>query len=192
MDQKLNYTEIYENFSPKISRYLNCNFSIEDSEDLLQDIFIKVYHSLPNFRGEASINTWIYQIATNSVIDRIKSNVHKFTKVQQELNTTTLHYNNSQFTTTFEKQVEKEEMNDCIRQFINELTEKNRVVFILSQYEDLSNKEIAEVLNISIGSVKIRLHRAKETLKASLSQNCHIYFDDCNEMSCEPVSSCKH
>lgn len=191
MDQKLDYTELYENYSPKIRRYLNCNFSIEDSEDLLQDIFIKVYNSLPNFRGEASVNTWIYKIATNSVIDRIKSNVHKFTKVQQELNPTTLHYNNSQFTATFEKQIEKEEMNDCIRQFINELTEKNRVVFVLSEYEDLSNNEIAEVLNISIDSVKIRLHRAKQTLKVSLSKNCHIYFDDYGEMSCEPISSRK-
>jgi RNA polymerase sigma-70 factor (ECF subfamily) len=77
-------------------------------------------------------------------------------------------------------------MYDCIRQFIGELTEKNRTVFVLSQYEGLANAEISEILQTSIDSVKIRLHRAKETLKASLIKNCHIYFDTCSEISCEP------
>jgi RNA polymerase sigma-70 factor (ECF subfamily) len=88
--------------------------------------------------------------------------------------------------TTFDIQIEKAEMYNCIRQFIGELTEKNRTVFILNQYEGLTNAEISEILQISIDSVKIRLHRAKETLKSSLQNNCHIYFDSCSEISCEP------
>jgi RNA polymerase sigma-70 factor (ECF subfamily) len=88
--------------------------------------------------------------------------------------------------TTFDIQIEKAEMYDCIRQFISELTEKNRTVFVLSQYEGLTNAEISEILQISIDSVKIRLHRAKETIKASIQNNCHVYFDSCNEISCEP------
>jgi len=187
MLEQSNYKQLYNSYSPKIRRYLNSIFSIEDTEDLLQDIFLKIFNSLQTFRGEANINTWIYRIATNTVIDRLKSNTHKFSKVQHELNPTLMHYNNSQYASTFDKQLEKAEMNDCIRQFINELTEKNRTVFVLSQYEGLTNKEIAEILNISIDSVKIRLHRAKETLKASLTHNCNIYFDECSEISCEPV-----
>ena len=187
MLEQSNYQQFYNTYSPKIRRYLNSIFSIEDSEDLLQDIFLKIFNSLQTFRGEANINTWIYRITTNTVIDRLKSSTHKFSKVQHELNPTSMHYNNSQFAATFEKQLEKAEMNDCIRQFINELTEKTRTVFILSQYESLTNKEIAEILTISIESVKIRLHRAKETLKSSLSRNCNIYFDECSEISCEPV-----
>lgn len=191
MEQQFNYSEIHNEYSPKIRSYLNSIFSIEDSEDLLQDIFLKIFNSLQNFRGNSSLNTWIYRIATNTVSDRLKSNAHKFSKMQHELNPSALHYNNSNFATTFEKQIEKGEMNDCIRQFINKLTDKNRTVFILSQYEGLTNKEIAEILNISIDSVKIRLHRSKETLKASLTCNCNIYFDDSNELYCEPVSSYK-
>ena len=187
MLEQSNYQLLYNTYSPKIRRYLNSIFSIEDSEDLLQDIFLKVFNSLQTFRGEANMNTWIYRIATNTVIDRLKSSTHKFSKVQHELNPTSMHYNNSQYAATFDKQLEKAEMNECIRQFINELTEKNRTVFVLSQYESLTNKEIAEILNISIDSVKIRLHRAKETLKASLTRNCNIYFDECSEISCEPV-----
>ena len=191
MNQQFNYTEIYNSYSPKIRRYINSIFSVEDSEDLLQDIFLKVFNSLPSFRGEATINTWLYRIASNTVIDRLKSNTHKLCKAQHELNSSLSHYNNNHFNSTFEKQIEKKEMNDCIRRFINELTEKNRDVFILSQYESLSNKEIAEVLDISIDSVKIRLHRAKESLKTSLSKNCNIYFDESCELSCVPVSDNK-
>jgi RNA polymerase sigma-70 factor (ECF subfamily) len=192
MESRISYTEIYNSYSPKIRRYLNSIFSIEDSEDLLQDVFLKIFNGLPSFRGEANINTWIYRIVSNTVIDRLKSNAHKFNKAQHELNPSNFHYNNSIYVSTFDKQIEKEEMNDCIRQFINELTEKNRTVFALSQYENLTNKEIAEILNITIDSVKIRLHRAKENLKDSLIRNCNVYFDECSELSCEPISTHKN
>jgi RNA polymerase sigma-70 factor (ECF subfamily) len=177
---------LYESYSPKIRRYLNSTFSIEDSEDLLQDIFMKVYKSLNTFRNESSINTWIYRIATNAVIDKLKSSNYKFSKTQQELDAKEIHYDNSHLITTFDTQIEKKEMYDCIRQFIGELTEKNRSAFVLSQYEGLSNAEISEILQISVASVKIRLHRAKEVLKNTLTANCNIFFDDCSEISCEP------
>lgn len=191
MPYPISYTEIYNSYSPEIRRYLNSIFSIEDSEDLLQDIFLKIFNALPSFRGDSNIKTWIYRIATNTVLDRLKSNAYKFNKVQHELNPTTLHYNNNGYSITFDKQIEKEEMNDCIRQFINELTEKNRTVFVLSQYESFTNKEIAEILNITVDSVKIRLHRAKETLKGTLSRNCNVYFDECSELTCEPITTMK-
>jgi len=186
MNEISNYTEIYNKYSPRILRYLNCTFSIEDSEDLLQEIFIKVYNSLNSFRKDASLNTWIYRIATNTVIDRLKSKKHEFNKAQNELSSVQIQYDNSYFVSTFDAEIEKDEMYDCIRQFICELTEKNRNVFLLNQYESLSNLEIAEILQITVGSVKIRLHRAKETLKAALKKNCNIYFDDSGEASCEP------
>lgn len=186
MNQELNYTEIYKLYSPRILRYLNSTFTIEDSEDLLQEVFIKVLNSLSSFRNESSISTWIYRIATNSIIDRLKNKKHAFYKTHEELESKGLHYDNSQFEITFDKQIEKEEMYYCIRQFIDELTEKNKMVFILSEYEGLSNYEISDILQISVDSVKIRLHRAKESLKASLKKNCKVYFDDCSEMACEP------
>ena len=186
MNQPIDYIELYKNYSPKILRYLKSTFSIEDSEDLLHEIFIKIYNSLNSFRNESSVNTWIYRIATNAIIDKLKSNGYKFSKATSELNIKGNHYDNRHFATTFDKQIEKNEMYDCIRQFIGELTEKNRTVFVLNQYEGLTNSEIAEILQISIDSVKIRIHRAKEVLKASLKKNCNIYFDDFSEISCEP------
>lgn len=186
MNQELDYTEIYKTYSPKILRYLNSTFSIEDSEDLLQEIFIKILNSLSSFRHESSINTWIYKIATNAIIDRLKNKKYAFYKVQSDIESNSIHYNNNQFAITLDKHIEKKEMYDCIRQFISELTEKNKVVFVLSQNEGLPNSEIADILKISIDSVKIRLHRARELLKVSLQKNCRVYFDDDSEIACEP------
>jgi RNA polymerase sigma-70 factor (ECF subfamily) len=186
MTPELNYSEVYNLYSSKILRYLNSTFSIEDSEDLLQEIFIKVYNSLTSLRKESSLKTWIYKIATNSIIDKLKSKKYEFHKAQDDFNDDRLLYNNSHFSPTMGKQIEKDEMYDCIRQFIEELTEKNKIVFVLNQYEGFSNSEIAENLQISIDSVKIRLHRAKETLKSALIKNCNVYFDGDGDISCEP------
>ena len=185
-EQATDYTEIYRTYSPKILRYLNSNFGIEDAEDLLQEIFIRVLNSLGSFRQESNLNTWIYKIATNAIIDKQKNKRYSFNKAHAEIEPNSIHFNNNQFAVTIDKQIEKEEMFDCIRQFINELTDKNRIVFVLNQYEGLTNSEIADILEISIDSVKIRLHRAKESLKASLKTNCNVYFDDCSEIACEP------
>lgn len=182
-----NFEELYSAFAPKLERYLNSYFSIEDTQDLMQDIFIKIHHSLPQFRGQSSVNTWMYRIATNSVIDKLKSSSHKMSKSKQDLSCTSHHFNNSHFAHTFDRQIEKKEMNSCIRNFILQLTEKNKTVFVLSTYEELSNQEIADILDISIDSVKIRLHRAKETLKISLARNCSIYVDEYGDMACEPT-----
>lgn len=186
MKQEINYPEVYQSYSPKILRYLNSNFSVEDSEDLLQEFFIKILHSLSSFRQESSLNTWIYRIATNAIIDRLKNKRYSFHNSFSNMEPGHYNYDNSQFAGTFDKQIEKEEMYNCIRQFIGELTEKNRIVFVLSQYEGLPNSEIADVLQISIDSVKIRLHRAKESLKASIIKNCNVYFDNSSEIVCEP------
>lgn len=184
--QEINYTEIYKAFSPKILHYLNSYFSVEDSEDLLQEIFIKILNSLHSFRHESSIKTWVYKIATNAIIDKSKNKNYSFYRTQIREETNIIHFNNTQFDSTFDIKIEKDEMYDCIRQFISELTEKNKIVFVLNQYEGLSNSEIAEILKISYDSVKIRLHRAKESLKASLKKNCEIYFDNNGEITCEP------
>jgi RNA polymerase sigma-70 factor (ECF subfamily) len=80
-----------------------------------------------------------------------------------------------------ESQVYRKEMNECIQSFIQKLPENYRVVLVLSEFEGLKNGEIAETLGISIGAVKIRLHRAKEKLKEELNAKCESYWLEENE-----------
>ncbi|MDR3565743.1 MAG: sigma-70 family RNA polymerase sigma factor, partial [Negativicutes bacterium] len=85
-----------------------------------------------------------------------------------------------------EDQVVRQEMNECIRKSITFLPDNYRTIVILSDLEELKNSEIATILGLSIGTVKIRLHRAKEKLRKELSENCLFYRTECNELACEP------
>lgn len=93
-------------------------------------------------------------------------------------------------------------MNECIQGYIETLPNSYRTAIILSEIEGLKNSEIASILGLSIGTVKIRLHRGKEKLKELLSANCIFYRTECNELACEsrgpnvikikPFTSMKH
>jgi RNA polymerase sigma-70 factor (ECF subfamily) len=72
-------------------------------------------------------------------------------------------------------------MNDCILNYVNNLPEAYRTVLVLSEFEDLSNKAIAEILGVTLNSVKIRLHRARERLKEQLAVNCGSEWVEGNE-----------
>jgi RNA polymerase sigma-70 factor (ECF subfamily) len=76
-------------------------------------------------------------------------------------------------------------MNSCIRNYIENLPENYRTVVILSELEGVKNKEIAEILNISLDNVKIRLHRARAQLRKKLESNCSFYRNEQNELSCD-------
>lgn len=81
-----------------------------------------------------------------------------------------------------EKGLIRDEMNDCIRGYIEQLPEDYRVVLVLSEYEGIKNSEIAEILGVSLDTVKIRLHRAKMKLKEELESHCELYWIE--EMPC--------
>ena len=73
-------------------------------------------------------------------------------------------------------------MNDCIRGYIEKLPEDYRAVLVLSEYEGIKNSEIAEILGVTLDTVKIRLHRAKTKLKEELESHCELYWIE--EMPC--------
>ena len=79
----------------------------------------------------------------------------------------------------------RKEMRECINEYIDRLPPDYRTVIVLSELEGLANQEIAEILNISLDSVKIRLHRARAKLKAVLNQACDFYYTDQNTLACD-------
>jgi RNA polymerase sigma-70 factor (ECF subfamily) len=80
-----------------------------------------------------------------------------------------------------ESQVYRNEMNDCIRGFIARLPENYRMVLLLGEFEGLKNEQIADILDLTLDTVKIRLHRARERLKAELAANCGPEWVEDNE-----------
>jgi len=82
-------------------------------------------------------------------------------------------------------------MNKCIRDFVEKLPENYRTVVVLSELEGLINNEIAEILGVSLDTVKIRLHRARVKLKKELETHCSFYRDERNELACDLKSAFK-
>ena len=94
-------------------------------------------------------------------------------------------------TLSIEEQVIHKETNECIRGVIENLPENYRMVVILSELEGLQNKEIAEILELSLEVVKVRLHRGKARLKKELLNYCNFSWDKRNELTCDTKDAVK-
>jgi len=185
---QLEFQKIYDTYQPKIFRYMARLIGESDAEDLAQETFIKVHQALKNFRGDSQLSTWIYRIATNAALDKMRTpsfqrNSQTFTPDElDETGTANGVIPLEEKKPPIEKELIRDEMNQCIRGYIEKLPKDYRVVLVLSEYEGLKNSEIAEILDVSLDTVKIRLHRAREKLKKELKEHCESYWIE--EMPC--------
>lgn len=178
----MNFEELYKEFQPKIRRYLCRLVGPEEAEDIAQEVFAKVSQALPEFRGDSMVSTWIYRIATNSAVDRLRSlSARRVSEVPLDGENRA-----REGSPDAEHRVFRKEMRDCLDQYIDKLPASYRSVFILSEDEGLTNPEIADALGISLHTVKIRLHRARLRLRLELERRCRFSRDARNELVCEP------
>ncbi|EMG37455.1 RNA polymerase sigma factor, sigma-70 family [Desulfocurvibacter africanus PCS] len=184
MSCQLDLRQIYAEYYLRILRYLRRLAGENEAEDLAQNVFVKVGDGLKDFRGEAKLSTWIYRIATNLAIDRIRG-LKARQMCQLPNHAEASEDDHLEKTPSVEQQLIRKEMNDCIRELIDRLPESYRVVLALSDLEGFSNAEIAEILGISLDAAKIRLHRARAKLKAEMEKACVFYRDDHNALSCD-------
>ena len=186
------FTEIYNDFFPKIKRYLTRLHREDEAEDLTQLVFEKVNRNLENFRGESKLSTWIYRIATNVVRDRVKSTSYQRSTIGSLaplsldlLGTNEIAAISKDRLPSPEHSIIREEMGECVKEFIYRLPPDYSTVIILNEIEGFTNTEIAEILQISLDTVKIRLHRARAKLRARLTGGCDFYQDDRSELACD-------
>ena len=192
MEGKTSFQEIYERFHPGVLRFLSRLVGEDEAEDVAQEVFLRVDRGLEGFRGESSIGTWIYRIARNAALDRLRSRPAWLESVRQ-LRTNgsdaDLEDGVSQLPderVSLERYLIGKEMSECIRGRVDTLPESYRKVLVLSEWAGMTNAEIASALGISEGAVKIRLHRARALLREDLSTHCTLYHD---EPACEPKSA---
>ena len=192
--EKLEFQEIHDTFRPKIHRYLTRFVGEHEAEDLTQEVFVKVSQALKTFRSESQLSTWIYRIATNAALDRLRSPSFR-QMVQKRLANDPIALSEiepsdkdvwtREKTPSLEISLIRKEMNECIRNFVENLPTDYRTVVVLSELEGLKNNEIAEILGVSLDTVKIRLHRAKAKLRKELETHCRFYRDERNELACD-------
>ncbi len=151
--------------------------SQEDAEDVLQDIFLSAFKSIDEFKEISSFSTWIYRIATNACLMKLRSKKSQTISLDDKPNSLTAEITDwSQNSATL---LDRKELREIMEKAIKSLPKMNRAVFILRDVEGLSNSEASKVLNISIAAVKSRLHRARLYLREKLSN----YFSGRNEFS---------
>lgn len=178
-----NFDAVYTECYSRIVRYLARLVGADEAEDISQEVFCKISRSLGEFRGESSLSTWVYRIATTTAMDRLRSAEHR-----AALRSTPIEGGEACGAdpgASAEHQAIRAEMSDCIQGFLKELPESYRTVLVLSDMEGLKNAEVAEVLGVTPGTVKIRLHRARARFKKSLESHCSFYRDRDNTILCD-------
>ncbi|MEQ6124711.1 sigma-70 family RNA polymerase sigma factor [Pseudotenacibaculum sp. MALMAid0570] len=141
---------------------LKINKSREEAEEVSQDTFIKAFKSLKNFKGDSKFSTWVYKIAYNNCMDRIKKNSRRYhTDAIDEVVENRIRATEDTMQ-SIERKERAELMNDCLY----ELPEDERSIIWMFYYKELSLKEIIDVTSLSEANLKVKLHRARKKLLA--------------------------
>jgi RNA polymerase sigma-70 factor (ECF subfamily) len=187
------FAELYRAYRPKILRYLSGMVGEAEAEDLVQDVFLKVSRGLHQYQGRARISTWIYRIATNAAIDRLRrpSFKHKIRGGMAGVSFADRRVSGlgdmescpDGKAVPAETTIIEDEMVLCLRNYIDQLPARQRAVVILSFFEGLKNAEIARILGVNIQTVKIRLHRGRARLVKELETHCGWFRDMRNHLT---------
>jgi RNA polymerase sigma-70 factor (ECF subfamily) len=146
--------------------------SPDDARDILQDTFLKVYDHLDKFRGDSRLSTWIYRIAMNEALMKIRREKGRMVSLDT-FKVSEGEVRSLDIEDWAQKPLDKlltRELGDRMDAAVSRLPEDYRAVFLLRDIEGLSNADIARVLDISVPAVKSRLHRARLFLRGELSK----------------------
>jgi len=143
----------------------------EEAEDLAQEAFLRLHRSLPTFRGDSRIGTWLYRTTTRLAIDhlrreRIKRKLFFFRQDNDAPDPVELASDGRR---DQQRELLAQEALQTLRQGLNKLSSRQQVIFTLRHYEGLSLKEIAEHLGLETGTVKAHLHRAVTQLRQDMA-----------------------
>jgi RNA polymerase sigma-70 factor (ECF subfamily) len=136
----------------------------DDTDDLLQNVFIKVYHGLDKFRGESKILTWMYRIATNESLTFLNSKKKRFFIPMVDVE----HQLSQNLETDSYFSGDKIQMK--LQQAILTLPEKQRLVFNLKYFEEMKYEEMSEILGTSVGALKASYHHAVKKIEDYFKQ----------------------
>ncbi len=174
-----------EQYRARVVRYVR--YLLKDAgeaEDLAQETFIRAHREQATLRDPVALESWLYRIATHLSIDRLR----------QRARTSARHADSpvEELELADKKQpspfvvIQQEEMRECVDQYVAELPDPEKAVLLLHDTDGLTANEIGEMLDLPLTTVKMRLHRARKRLRASLNDGCTFGRDDRGVFICEP------
>lgn len=150
---------------------LACRFLGKDeAEDVVQEVFIRLWKNFHRYRPEIKLTTWLYRIGTNLCLDYLKSGHHKSRLNRVDINETHTVLDPA----TPDRQLENHELMQYVLKIADSLTPRQQAVFVLRDMEGLSSKEVCEILSMKSGNVKSNLYYARLKMNEKLKQYYHL------------------
>ena len=177
----LDFPVVAREQSSALLRYLRRQVGNDDvAADLLQEALIKADRGYADYAGRASVKTWLFAIAGNVVNDFLRSPERRrhIVAVDEAADV-------EDSTLAIEQRMEIDEMNRCVREVIDSQPPDYRNALILHDLEGLNCEQTAEIMGGSVGAAKVRIHRARQRLKAALERSCGFYRDSESVLRCE-------
>jgi RNA polymerase sigma-70 factor, ECF subfamily len=162
-----------QSFEILVRRHQNTTFNLiyrflgdyDEATETAQEVFLSAYRSIQQFRGDANFTTWLYRIAFNHASSRRKSLNSKLQRqVALEDDVVLVDCGENP-----ESSAERKEIQRCVQQALNSLDGDDAQIILLRDLQDVSYEDIAQTLDVPVGTVKSRLHRARQALRISLA-----------------------
>jgi RNA polymerase sigma-70 factor (ECF subfamily) len=145
--------------------------NMEDAEDLSQEVFLEILKSIGRYKKNSSLYTWIYRITVNKSLDHLRRQKRRNFLHQMETFIKVSHdetNRNDSEPAIIDTRNDDKEKRKILESAVNSLPENQKIAFILNKYEEITYKEIAEIMNLSLSSVESLIHRAKLKLQKKL------------------------
>lgn len=134
----------------------------EDADDVLQNTFIKIFRHIDSFKGQSKLYTWMYRIATNEAISHLNKSKKTISKSLDD------DQSNLSQRLQSDPYFDASRAEDNLGEILSRLPDQQRLIFSMKYFQDMKLKEIAEVLNLTVGGVKSSYHLAQKKIKTML------------------------
>jgi RNA polymerase sigma-70 factor (ECF subfamily) len=159
---------------------------LAEAEDLTQETFLRAHRKRDALRDPQAELAWLYRIATHLVLDRVRQRTRR--PVESDTAPEDLELADSG--PPLQQVAEQGEMSACVQSYLADLPDSYRAALLLHDLYEQSGPQIAELLNLPLPTVKIRLHRARHKLRAALEAGCVFSHDERDVLVCEPQPPC--
>jgi RNA polymerase sigma-70 factor (ECF subfamily) len=181
-ETSMEFAELYKVFHEPVKRFIWSMVKDEwAADDVLQETFLKVQTKLDTLKDPAKVKPWIFSIARNQCLDYFRK---KSTKPQAPEEV--IHRTADTEILPIQLELERQEMSQCVQDKMALLPEAHRSVLVLFDTMEFSHQEVADILEITPGAAKVRLHRARKAFKEILDAECDFEHDPRNVFVCVP------
>jgi RNA polymerase sigma-70 factor, ECF subfamily len=179
----MDFWEIYDRYYARVRGYA-ASMLREDSasDDVVQETFLRAESHLESIREPDKVAAWLFRVAHNLCMDHLRA--RQASRIDSAADVETARA--ARVEACVQSELERGEMSACVREKVDQLPDTDRTIILLCDIAGLSQEEIAHVLGIEVGAVKVRLHRARKKLRAVLEGACSFERDNRNVLVCAP------